>query len=124
MNQFELSPAIPQLPSGDIEKTAAFFETFLGFDVVANMKEHNFLIVRRGAAEIHFWQAESEQAARKLAIESSCYIRVKNIAALFEDIKSRDTKFRYGLKPMPWGMQEFQVDDVFGNAIKFGEPVG
>lgn len=123
MSQFELSPAIPQLPSGDIEKTAAFFENFLGFEIVAKMKEHNFLIVKRGVAEIHFWQAESEQEARNLASESSCYIRVKNIPALFEDIKSRNTQFRYELKQMPWGMNEFQVDDVFGNAIKFGEPV-
>ncbi|MFN8790451.1 MAG: bleomycin resistance protein [Bdellovibrionales bacterium] len=123
MSQFELSPAIPQLPSGDIEKTATFFETYLGFGIVAKMKDHNFLIVKRGAAEVHFWQAEDEEEARKLASQSSCYIRVKNIAAFFADLKSRKARFRYELKQMPWGMNEFQVDDVFGNAIKFGEPI-
>lgn len=27
------------------------------------------------------------------------------------------------LKQMPWGMNEMQVDDPYGNAIKFGEPI-
>lgn len=123
MTHFELSPAIPQLPSGDIEKTADFFEKYLGFEVVAKMKEHQFLIVKRGAAEIHFWEAKTEADARKVASESSCYIRIKNIHSFFEEIKSRNTQFRYELQRMPWGMHEFQVDDIFGNAIKFGEPM-
>lgn len=85
MNAFELSPAIPQLPSQNIEETAIFFEKFLGFEVVAKMKEHNFLIVRRGVAEIHFWQAESNEAAKRIGRESSCYIRVKNVARLLRN---------------------------------------
>jgi uncharacterized glyoxalase superfamily protein PhnB len=122
LETFELSPAIPQLPSGDIEKTADFFKNYLGFEIVSRMPEHKFLIVRRGPAEIHFWQATDEKEARSIAIASSCYIRVKNISALFEDLCARKTKFRYPLQKMPWGMREFQVDDAYGNAIKFGEP--
>jgi len=123
MNSFELSPAIPQLPSGNIEKTAAFFEQSLGFEVAAKLNNNTFLIVKRGPAEIHFWQAEDETSAREIAQESSCYIRVKNVPALFADLKARGAKFRYELKVMPWGMNEMQIDDPFGNAIKFGEPV-
>ena len=55
MTTFELSPAIPQLPSGDINKTAEFFEKSLGFETVAKLNNNTFLIVKRGAAEIHFW---------------------------------------------------------------------
>ena len=124
MSTFELSPAIPQLPSGDINKTAEFFEKFLGFEIIAKMNNDTFLIVKRGSVEIHFWKAEDEKAAREVGSESSCYIRVKNVAKLFEDLKARDAKFRYELKPMPWGMNEMQIDDPYGNAIKFGEPIG
>lgn len=123
MSAFELSPAIPQLPSHDIDETAKFFEKFLGFEVVAKMKEHNFLIMKRGPAEIHFWQAENRESAETIARESSCYIRVKNIPALFEEFKMSETPFRYELKQMPWGMLEMQIDDPTGNAIKFGEPI-
>lgn len=121
MNSFELSPAIPQLPSGDITKTAEFFEKSLGFEMVAKLNDDTFLIVKRGLAEIHFWQAEDENSAREIARESSCYIRVKNISKLFEDLKNRSAKFRYELMLMPWGMNEMQIDDPYGNAIKFGE---
>ena len=118
---FELSNAIPQLPSGNVEKTAQFYATDLGFEVIALFKDFNFLIVRRGSAEIHFWQTQDENAARQIASSSSCYIRVKNITSFFDDLKKKGTKFRYELQEMPWGMNEFQVDDLYGNAIKFGE---
>ena len=123
MDNFSFSMAIPQLPSGDIEVTADFFMKSLGFEVVAKIKEHNFLIVRRGPAEIHFWQAEDEKAAREVARASSCYIRVKNIEPFYQELKKRQTKFRYELQKMPWQMHEMQIDDPYGNAIKFGEPL-
>ncbi|MBC7713505.1 MAG: VOC family protein [Rhizobacter sp.] len=123
MELFELSPAIPQLVTGDIEETAVFFTQSLGFKIITQMKEHKFLSMRRGPAEIHFWQADNRDDAKEIGSTSSCYIRVKNISALFEELKSRETKFRYELQKMPWGMMEMQIDDPFGNAIRFGEVI-
>lgn len=119
----KMGPAIPQLPTGDIEKTAVYFSEKLGFEIVGKYKEQNFLIVRRGLAEIHFWQAPSEEEARDLGSESSCYIRVENIQPLFEELKKRGARFRYELTKQPWGMHEMQVDDPYMNAIRFGEPI-
>jgi hypothetical protein len=31
--------------------------------------------------------------------------------------------FRYELTTQPWGMHEMQIDDPYGNAIRFGERV-
>ncbi len=123
MSQAKLSPAFPQLPSGDIEKTALFFVEQLGFQVVAKYPEHGFLIVRRGQAEIHFWKASSEEEARTLGSNCSCYIRVENIAELFAEFKNRDIKFRYELTRQSWGMNEMQIDDPYSNAIRFGEAI-
>ena len=120
-DRYHLSNAIPQLPSGDVEKTAAFYSSELGFEVIAQFKDFNFLIIRRGSAELHFWQTEDEATAKQLGRQTSCYIRVKNISNFFEDLKKKGTKFRYELQETPWGMNEFQVDDLYGNAIKFGE---
>ncbi len=121
MKQCELSAAIPQLPSGNLDETAAFFEKFLGFQVVAKMQDHGFLIVRRGPAEIHFWQAQDAETARKIGEQSSCYIRVSNIPSLFQEFQERCARFRYPLEKKAWGMNEMQIDDPFGNAIRFGE---
>ncbi len=123
MSTAKLSPAIPQLVTGNIELTATFFAGQLGFEVVAKFPEHNHLIVRRGPAEIHFWQAPTEAGAREIATQSSCYIRVENIDLLFLEFKSSGVPFGYELTKQPWGMNEMQVNDPYGNAIRFGEPL-
>ena len=122
MEPFKLSPAIPQMPSGDIEKTAKFFVEFMGFEVILKEHTHDFLIVRRGHTEIHFWKSVTEEDARRIGMHSSCYIVVENIEPLFEEFKSRNVVFRHELRVQPWGMREMQIDDPYGNAIKFGEP--
>ena len=116
-----LSPAIPQLPTGDIDKTAEFFESKLGFVVAEKFPEYKHLIIRRGEAEIHFWQAPTDSEARAIACQSSCYIRVKSIQALFSEFKANGATFAYELSRQPWGMHEMQVNDPYGNAIRFGE---
>ena len=116
-----LSPAIPQLPTGDIDRTAEFFESKLNFVVAEKFPEYNHLIVRRGRTEIHFWRAPTETEAQSIASQSSCYIRVKNIEALFEELKKNGAPFAYELTKQPWGMKEMQVNDPYGNAIRFGE---
>lgn len=121
MSTAELTQAVPQLPTGDIEQTAVFFESKLGFDVVAKFPEHNHLIVQRGAAEIHFWQTPTEENAREIAMQSSCYIRVANIESLFLEYSQNGVPFGYELARQPWGMNEMQVNDPYGNAIRFGE---
>jgi catechol 2,3-dioxygenase-like lactoylglutathione lyase family enzyme len=118
----KLNRAVPQLPSGDIEKTASFFVDRLGFQVVAKYPEQGFLSLRRDSAEIHFWKAATEEEASRLGSSSSCYIRVENIEGLFAEFKKRHVVFRYALTAQPWGMNEMQIDDSYLNAIRFGEP--
>lgn len=74
-----LSPAIPQLPSGNLQRTHEFFRDLLGFD------------------------------------------RVRHIDALFAEFKAKGVPFGYELTRQPWGMNEMQVNDPYGNAIRFGE---
>src|SRR5437868_10671254 len=123
MRSPNFGPAIPQLPSGDIEKTAQFFETKLGFKTAAKMLDYGFLSVKRGDTEIHFWKAASDKEAQTIGSQSSCYIRVENIEPLFQEFKERGATFRYELTKQPWGMNEMQIDDPYLNAIRFGESV-
>ena len=124
MSKSILSPAIPQLPSGNLQVTADFFRGRLGFTDFALYAEHGHLIAKRGPVELHFWQAESEEEARKFGSASSCYIRVQDIQHLYDELKTKGALFAYGLTLQPWGMNEMQVNDPYGNAIRFGEVVG
>ena len=49
-----LSPAIPQLPSGDLQRTEKFFREYLGFTKFTLFAEHGHLIACREQVEIHF----------------------------------------------------------------------
>ncbi len=118
-----LNPAIPQLPSGDLQRTADFYRDRLGFTEFKLFPEHGHLIVRRGPVEIHFWDAGSDEEAKHYGGVSSCYIRVRNIGPLYEEFRQRQAPFRYELTRQPWGMNEMQVDDPYGNALRFGEAV-
>ena len=119
----KLDQAVPQLPTVNIDKTADFFESKLGFTVVQKYPEQGHLILCRGNAEIQFWQTASEEEAKKIAMQSSCYIRVQNISELYAEFKNNDTPFGYELTEQPWGMKEMQVNEPYGNAIRFGEQI-
>ncbi|WP_019340187.1 bleomycin resistance protein [Stutzerimonas stutzeri] len=119
----ELNKAVPQLPTGDINKTADFFESKLGFNVLQKYPEQGHLILCRGNAEIQFWQAPSEEKAKTIAMQSSCYIRVTNITELYKEFKSNGAPFGYELTEQSWGMKEMQVNEPYGNAIRFGEEI-
>jgi uncharacterized glyoxalase superfamily protein PhnB len=118
-----LSPAIPQLPSGNLGVTAAFLRERLGFTDIELYAEHGHLIAVRDSAEIHFWLADSEEAARHYGSAGSCYIKVRHIAALYDEFRERGAPFGYALTLQPWGMLEMQINDPYGNAIRFGEIV-
>ncbi|RMX04754.1 VOC family protein [Corticibacter populi] len=124
MSESILSTAIPQLPSGDIRITAAFFADGLGFEIAAVYAEQRFLIVRRGGAEVHFWQTDTAEDARHYGAASSCYIRVRGIDLLHAEFLRRGVQCRQAPLTQPWGMREMQVDDPYGNAIRFGEDPG
>jgi uncharacterized glyoxalase superfamily protein PhnB len=118
-----LSPAIPQLPSGNLQVTTDFYRERLGFTEFELFAEHGHLIATRGQVEIHFWHAGSEDEARKYGSASSCYVRVQNIEPLYAEFKGRGAPFAYELTIQPWGMNEMQINDPYGNAIRFGEVV-
>jgi len=120
---FSLSPAIPQPPSGDLVATRDFYAQRLGFEHFRLFEAQGFLIAIRQAVEIHFWLAQSVEAAGQYGSVSSCYVRVQNIRRLHEELIERKAPFRYGLTQQPWGLLEMQVDAPFGNAIRFGEPL-
>ncbi|SMF82240.1 bleomycin resistance protein [Pseudobacteriovorax antillogorgiicola] len=116
----KISNAIPQLPSFDLMLTKNFYES-LGFSCAALLTEHGIAILERDDIVLHFWKTDSEEQAQEYGKVSSCYLIVEGIDQLYQEFQHNRVTFRYGLQTMPWGMREMQVDDPYGNAIKFGE---
>lgn len=107
--------AIPNLRSPDLDKTTAFYTSYLGFQ--AERIAPDYLILRRETIELHFSPPDRDN---DLPTESTCYIRGAGIDALYDEFKTKDVP---GLMPFvhrPWGMYEFYVSDPHGVLLRFG----
>lgn len=109
--------AVPVLPALNMQHTLDYFETMLGFAVIAHYD--GYALVERDGVEIHFFESDDEHLSRN----SSCYIRVGNIQKLYSEYTHNRVNLVIPLEAKPWGMNEFSVIDVNGNLLRFGEPL-
>ena len=105
--------AIPVLASLDIAASLDFFHK-LGFETY-DFGGRNYGIAVREHVEIHFWLC----ADRRVAENTSCYVRVNDIHALHADFAGRTDVG--GVVETPWGMDELYVRDPSGSLVKFGQ---
>lgn len=110
-----IQTAVPVLASLSIDETVHFYAERLGF--TAQLQRPDYAILQRDGAELHFWRC----AHRHIAENTSCYVRVENTLALYEEFLAK------GLNVQPpsereWGMKELYVIDPHGNLLKFGQP--
>ncbi|MEK7322191.1 MAG: VOC family protein [Pseudomonadota bacterium] len=107
---------VPVLASLDIGESASFYTERLGF--INAVQTDNYLIVSRDGAEIHFWLCDE----RHIAEHTSCYVRVANTQALYEEFRARGLALQTPAV-RAWGMKELYVIDPHGNLLKFGETI-
>ena len=106
--------AIPMLASLEIATSLDYFRK-LGFET-HNFGDNNYGIAIREHIEIHFWLCTDKYVAEN----TSCYVRVNDIHALYADFAKR---FDVGeVVEMPWGIDELYVIDPSGSLMKFGQP--
>lgn len=107
--------SIPVLPSPDILESRDFYRDRLGFEVIGPEMD-DYLIVRRGEIEIHFWKTDD----RKLPEVTSCYIRGGEVPALHAEFSVRGVERLSPFTVRPWNMKEFYIHDPHGNLLRFG----
>ena len=66
--------------------------------------------------EIHFWVTDD----KRLADNTSCYIRGGQVVALYDEYKAREVPRLTEFTVRPWNMKEFYVIDPHGNLLRFG----
>ncbi len=98
----KIAQIIPQLPSLNFEKSKQFYQEILGCKLVDEYEE--LLIFLWDDNEIHLWKCNEKIVPEN----SSCYIRVNDIEAVFERYK-KVLEDKIALKDQPWGMREFYI---------------
>ena len=105
--------AIPVLALLDIATSLGFFRK-LGFET-HDFGDHDYGIAVHEHIEIHFRLCTD----RRVAENTSCYVRVHDIHALRADFARRIDVGE--VAETPWGMDELYVWDPSGNLVKFGQ---
>jgi hypothetical protein len=109
--------AIPVLASLDIERSAEFFASKLGFGKV-HVAQGEYGIVSNGPVEIHFWAC----ADRHIAEATGCRVQVQAIEALHAQCASQAIVHPNApLVRKPWGTKEFAILDPDGHLVAFYE---
>ena len=118
--------AVPILPSRDLGETFAFLER-LGFEnAAAHWSEWNYLIVRRGGIELHYF---AHPEIDPFTTDAMCYLRVPDADALYDEWSEIGVESdpSTGSRLMPpetteYRMREFALVDKSGNLYRIGSP--
>jgi hypothetical protein len=74
--------AVPIMPANDLDATLSFYER-LGFENAGSApSEWNYLIVRRGSVQMHFY---GDPQVDPLTTSSSCYVFTEDADALYDE---------------------------------------
>lgn len=109
--------ATPVLASLDIERSAEFFASKLGFAKV-HVAQGEYGIVSNGPIQIHFWACSD----RRIAEATSCRVGVQGIEGLHAQCANHAIVHpNASLEAKPWGTEEFAILDPDGNLVTFYE---
>lgn len=118
------APAIPVLPTRCAHRAKAFYEQ-LGFRAIAGSSAPDYVMLRAGEVEVHFFHWPSLEPESSQALQ---HIRVRDADALHQ-AWSRVALPAQGLPRMsqlsetPWGVRQFALVDPDGNCLSFGHHV-
>jgi hypothetical protein len=88
----------PILPARDLDEAEAFYSK-LGFGVLARQGDEYGILAREGW-ELHLWLCGDTHVAQN----TSCYVRVRDAAALFREFSRAGIERLTAPEMKPWGM--------------------
>lgn len=116
--------AIPILPCRSVESAVSFYKN-LGFEGGPHEFNREYVILRRGSVELHFFLHPELVPSDSSA---GCYIRVGDVDALHAafasaQLPSRGIPRMDRLEDKPWGLREFAIIDPDGNLLRIGQMI-
>ena len=111
----ELSPAVPILNVGDLQRSLRYYRDQLGFQVDWEHGDPpDFGSVTRGHTTIFLCEGCQGTPGGWMMVFA------RDVDDLHEDFSDRGAKIRMAPKDMPWDIREMHVSDLDGNVIRFG----
>jgi uncharacterized glyoxalase superfamily protein PhnB len=118
MSQPKLCDAATVFVAKDVVRTAEYYRDVLGFKIEFLYGQPTFYAgVERDGVIIHL-QAASE--TKRQPGHGSVNVFVTEVDALYEELKTKGAKILKPPQDYPYGMRDFDVDDLDGNHLSFG----
>ena len=118
-----LSHASPIFPVDDPMKTAVYYQEILGFTI--NFKWGDlptYVVVNRDdAVGIHFVKKEDHYTPSNR--HTSLFVFVHDVDALYEEFKKSGANITQPLATRDYGMRDFDVTDLNGYILAFGQGI-
>ena len=109
----------PTVAVKNLHKTVEFYNRQLGFEIQFTWGDPPVHAgVTFGNATLHFNQQESAVTSSNFWL----YFQVEDVDDLYELYRSRDIELVDEPQNREWGMREFNIRDLNGLAVRFGEP--
>ncbi len=103
----------------DVARARTYYTDQLGFDVEFEWVEENedgprYVILRKDSTELHISKSEQQRP-------SIAYFFVDGVREYYDALTNTDAIITEHIQDFAWQMREFEVADVDGNKMIFGE---
>jgi catechol 2,3-dioxygenase-like lactoylglutathione lyase family enzyme len=113
-----LQAAAPVFVVEDVMRSVDYFRNALGFRIEFTHGEPaSYAGVERDNVTVHLQAARDSK--RKVG-HSAVYVFVADVDELHRELQSRGARIANGPRDYPYGMRDFDVHDLDGNALCFG----
>jgi predicted enzyme related to lactoylglutathione lyase len=113
--EYQLEKIMPSLPLSDVAAGVAYYRDVLGFKI--NYAQADIGVMDRDDVTILL----IARTAKHTGI-GSCYVYVWDADALHAELTANGANVLGEPVSHPWGLRDFQVHDLEGNHITFGQP--
>jgi len=111
-----LKKIMPELPCTDVGAAVAYYRDVLGFNI--NYQQNNLGVMDRDAVRVLL----VARTPRHSGI-GGAYIYVDDADALHAELRAKGAEMSEEPTSHEWGLRDFCVTDLEGNAITFGQPL-
>jgi len=111
----QLQQMLPELPLSNVAAGIAYYQEVLGFKI--NYAQDDIGVMYRDDVTLLLIARTEKHTGI-----GSCYVYVRDADALHAELRARGANVLGEPVSQPWGLRDFEVRDLEGNRIRFGQP--
>ena len=121
-NKELFSHAATVLPVDNVVETTAFYKRVLGFEITLTYGDPPYYAIARRGDHVNIHFSEREDTSKKIN-PCAVYVFVNDVDAVYEEYHSRGVEIFAPPDDQEHGMREFDVRDMNGHFLTFGQTI-